>query len=168
MNHQAIMLPIEFGLDWWKDSDIRKEMLHYYFTQEMTWPDEELMVIKLQNKANLIAEKYNKLFSLIGLSEEFSNPLENYDRFEDWTDDGKSSSDQMYSEFPMDKGIKKNVNQTETGINSGNVHHGHIHGNIGVMTLGESEKQTEQMYERLYMLKQRYIKEFDNLFMITM
>lgn len=153
MNNPQILAPIEFKLSWWKDSEIREMMTNTYLTEECAYPDDRLMVAKIQNKANQLSEYYNKLYHLKDLAEEVTNPLYNYDRFEDTTDDGKSNSDSMNSEFPMDSDREKNVNHIVQGNTAGNVRHSHIYGNIGVQTLGDIEKSTREMYERLYELK---------------
>lgn len=177
INHQSIFLPIKFGLDWVEDTQMRELMLNYYITQDMAYPDESLMVLKLQNKANLISEYWNKMYSLKSIEYQ---PIENYDRYEDITETGKSkgqssnSGTSLYSEFPMESPLKKSVNNTDSNssanseANTDTTHKAHIHGNIGVTTSQQMLESEINLQKQLSMLKQLYIKEYEDLFFINL
>lgn len=177
INHQSIFLPIKFGLDWVEDTQMRELMLNYYITQDMAYPDESLMVLKLQNKANLISEYWNKMYSLKSIEYQ---PIENYDRYEDITETGKSngssksSGTSLYSEFPMESPLKKSVNNTDNNssanseANTDTTHKAHIHGNIGVTTSQQMLESEINLQKQLSMLKQLYIKEYEYLFIINL
>lgn len=177
INHQSIFLPIKFGLDWVEDTQMRELMLNYYITQDMAYPDESLMVLKLQNKANLISEYWNKMYSLKSIEYQ---PIENYDRYEDITETGKSngssksSGTSLYSEFPMESPLKKSVNNTDSNssanseANTDTTHKAHIHGNIGVTTSQQMLESEINLQKQLSMLKQLYIKEYEDLFIINL
>lgn len=177
INHQSIFLPIKFGLDWVEDTQMRELMLNYYITQDMAYPDESLMVLKLQNKANLISEYWNKMYSLKSIEYQ---PIENYDRYEDITETGKSngssksSGTSLYSEFPMESPLKKSVNNTDSNTeanseaNTDTTHKAHIHGNIGVTTSQQMLESEINLQKQLSMLKQLYIKEYEDLFIINL
>lgn len=177
LNHQSIFLPIKFHLDWIPDIEMRELMLNYYLTQDMAYPDESLMVIKLQNKADLIAEYWNKIYKLRQIEYE---PIENYDRYEDITETGKSngksnsSGTSLYSEFPMESPLKKSVNNTDNNssanseANTDTQRRAHIHGNIGVTTSQQMLESEINLQKQLSMLKQLYIKEYDDLFFINL
>lgn len=177
INHQSIFLPIKFGLDWVEDTQMRELMLNYYITQDMAYPDESLMVLKLQNKANLISEYWNKLYNLKSIEYQ---PIENYDRYEDITETGKSngssksSGTSLYSEFPMESPLKKSVNNTDSNTeanseaNTDTQHKAHIHGNIGVTTSQQMLESEINLQKQLSMLKQLYIKEYEDLFIINL
>ncbi len=180
-DHPELFLNIEFHLDWIDDSKMRDLMKRHFAFEEMAYPDVDTQAYAVQARADLLAEHYNKLFSLIGLSEQTTeNPLWNYDRFEDIEEATKNkaqssvNSDTLGSQFPMDKGIKKPVSESEGKSNANTSadgaldHHGHVYGNIGVQTLGAIEESTEEMYARLYRLKERYLAEFDDYFMLSM
>lgn len=66
------------------------------------------------------------------------NPLENYDRFEDWTDNtsgtGNTSNESKVSAFNSDVMRPDSASSGSTGFNNNNVRHGRTHGNIGVTT----------------------------------
>lgn len=177
INHQSIFLPIKFNLDWVEDTQMRDLMLNYYLTQDMAYPDESLMVLKLQNKANLIAEYWNKLYNLKRIEYQ---PIENYDRYEDITETGKSngksnsSGTSLYSEFPMESPLKKSVNNTDSNssanseANTDTTRKAHIHGNIGVTTSQQMLESEINLQKQLSMLKQLYIKEYEDLFFINL
>lgn len=177
INHQSIFLPIKFNLNWVEDTQMRELMLNYYLTQDMAYPDESLMVLKLQNKANLISEYWNKLYTLKQVEYQ---PIENYDRYEDITETGKSngssksSGTSLYSEFPMESPLKKSVNNTDSNssanseANTDTQRKAHIHGNIGVTTSQQMLESEINLQKQLSMLKQLYIKEYEDLFFINL
>lgn len=177
INHQSIFLPIKFGLDWVEDTQMRDLMLNYYLTQDMAYPDESLMVLKIQNKANLISEYWNKMYKLRSIEYQ---PLENYDRYEDIQETGLSkgkssnSGTSLYSEFPMESPLKKSVNNTDSNssanseANTDTTRKAHIHGNIGVTTSQQMLESEINLQKQLSMLKQLYIKEYEDLFFINL
>lgn len=167
MDNQQIFLPIKFNLTWWKDSDIRKMLIDTYFTEECIYPDDELMVKKLQNKADQLYDYYNKLHELVGLAETFDNPLYNYDKFSEGNGTTNGSGDVINAEFPMDSNQEKNVKHDKGTNDSKYQNFLHEYGNIGVQTLGDIYKSTADMYEREYTLKKQYIHEFTRLFMLS-
>lgn len=176
MNHQSIFLPIKFHLDWISDTEMRELMLNYYLTQDMAYPDEALMVIKLQNKANLIAEYWNKLYKLKTIE---YKPLENYDRYEDIEDNGttsgtsNSNSESNAYEFPMESPLKKQTAASDgkgtanSSATAQNTRKAHIHGNIGVTTSQQMLESEINLQKQLSMLKELYIKQYDSLFFIN-
>lgn len=177
INHQSIFLPIKFGLNWVEDTQMRDLMLNYYLTQDMAYPDESLMVLKIQNKANLISEYWNKLYKLRSIEYQ---PIENYDRYEDIQETGLSkgqssnSGTSLYSEFPMESPLKKSVNNTDSNssanseANTDTTRKAHIHGNIGVTTSQQMLESEINLQKQLSMLKQLYIKEYEDLFFINL
>lgn len=177
INHQSVFLPIKFGLNWVEDTQMRDLMLNYYLTQDMAYPDESLMVLKIQNKANLISEYWNKIYKLKTIEYQ---PLENYDRYEDIKETGLSkgqssnSGTSLYSEFPMESPLKKSVNNTDSNssanseANTDTTRKAHIHGNIGVTTSQQMLESEINLQKQLSMLKQLYIKEYEDLFFINL
>lgn len=176
MNHQSIFTPIKFNLKWVSDTEMRELMLNYYLTQDMAYPDEALMVIKLQNKANLIAEYWNKLYTLKTIEYQ---PIENYDRYEDIVDNGttsgtsNSNSESNAYEFPMEDPLKKQTAASDgkgtanSSATAQNTRKAHIHGNIGVTTSQQMLESEINLQKQLSMLKQLYIKQYDSLFFIN-
>lgn len=176
MNHRSLFLPIKFHLDWISDTEMRELMLNYYLTQDMAYPDEGLMVIKLQNKADLIAEYWNKIYKLKTIEYQ---PIENYDRYEDIEDNGTSSgtsssnSESNAYEFPMEAPLKKQTAASDgkgtanSNATAKNTRKAHIHGNIGVTTSQQMLESEIELQKQLSMLKELYIKQYDSLFFIN-
>lgn len=89
------------------------------------------------------------------------NPIENYDRYEEWTDSGESGSEisssgttegqvsayDSSSYSPHDKEIRSDG--SEASASNTDEHEGHIHGNIGVTT-------SQQMLESEYTLQEKW------------
>ena len=158
------------------DTEVRELMLNYYLTQDMAYPDEELMVIKLQNKADLISEYWNKIYKLTTIEYQ---PIENYDRYEDIEDNGttsgtsNSNSESNAYEFPMEAPLKKQVASSDgngtanSSATAKNVRKAHIHGNIGVTTSQQMLESEINLQKQLSMLKELYIKQYDSLFFIN-
>ena len=105
---------------------------------------------------------FEKWFEALSLE---YNPIENYDRIENWTDSGESGSEisssgttegqvsafdsSTYS--PHDKEI--NSSGSEASASNTDEHEGRIHGNIGVTTsqqMLESEMVLQQKWGNLY------------------
>lgn len=177
MNHQSILLPIKFNLTWFGDKEIKQLMLDYYLTQDMAFPDEALMTKKIQNKADLIGDFWNKIYELTKIQ---YDPIENYDRYEDIEDIGSSSakssttSDTNAFEYPMQAAEKKQIaNSNGTGTGSSNATNtnrrkAHLHGNIGVTTSQQMLESEIELQKELSLLKQHYIEQFESFFMFVM
>ena len=105
---------------------------------------------------------FEKWFEALSLE---YNPIENYDRIENWTDSGESGSEisssgttegqvsafDSNSYSPHDKEI--NSSGSEASASNTDEHEGRIHGNIGVTTsqqMLESEMVLQQKWGNLY------------------
>ena len=105
---------------------------------------------------------FEKWFTALSLE---YNPIENYDRIENWTDSGESGSEisssgttegqvsafDSSSYSPHDKEI--NSSGSEASASNTDEHEGRIHGNIGVTTsqqMLESEMILQQKWGNLY------------------
>ena len=105
---------------------------------------------------------FEKWFTALSLE---YNPIENYDRIENWTDSGESGSEisssgttegqvsafDSSSYSPHDKEI--NSSGSEASASNTDEHEGRIHGNIGVTTsqqMLESEMVLQQKWGNLY------------------
>ena len=105
---------------------------------------------------------FEKWFTALSLE---YNPIENYDRIENWTDSGESgseisssgSTEGQVSAFdsstysPHDKEI--NSSGSEASASNTDEHEGRIHGNIGVLTsqsMLQSEYELQQKWGNLY------------------
>lgn len=178
MNKTEIFLNIKFGLTWMTDAEARKELKNHFLLQECVYPDIDLMELVLQEYADHARDYLNRLYELQMHNKEY-NPVENYDRYEDWTENSNANSHSKSDsvgdnyEFPMNTTTKKQVSNsigsgTSDSNASGNaVHNGHIHGNIGVTTGAQMIQGEVDIAEIIYKLKEVFCKQFDDLFMIT-
>ena len=177
INHQSIFLPLTFGLNWVSDSEMRALMKNFYLTQDMAFPNEEMMVAQMQNKADLIADFWNKIGELAKIKYE---PIENYDRYEDSLDNdstsgsSSSSSESNAFEYPMEAPLKKQVASSDgngsasSSAKSDRKHTAHIHGNIGVTTSQQMLESEIELRRQLSRLKELYIKEYNEFFMLVL
>ena len=168
INHQSIFLPLTFGLNWVSDSEMRSLMKTFYLTQDMAFPNEEMMVAQMQNKADLIADFWNKMGELTKIKYE---PIENYDST---AGSSSSSSESNAFEYPMEAPLKKQVASSDgsgsasSSAKSDRKHTAHIHGNIGVTTSQQMLESEIELQRQLSRLKELYIKEFNEFFMLVL
>ena len=175
-NKTAIFLNLHFGLDFMSDSEAAEELKIHFYTQECAHPDVELMHMFLQNTADETRNFLNRAYELSQLE---YNPIDNYDRYEEWEDntegksDVKSGSENKIFEYPMNTTAEKAVNR---GINSGDSsnemtgkssHKGHIRGNIGVKTVSAMLSEEMSISERLRRLKKLFCDQYEDLFMLS-
>ena len=175
-NKTEIFLNLHFGLDFITDSEAAEELKIHFLTEECVFPNTELMHIKLQNIADESRDFLNRVYEL-SLKE--YNPIDNYDRLEEWTDETEgqstveSAGENKIMEYPMNTTAEKAVNR---GTNSGNskndmtgksTHTGRMHGNIGVMTVASMLEGEITLAEKLRKLKKLFCDQYDDLFMIT-
>lgn len=178
MEQEQIFLNLKFNLTFATDTEMRDLMRRHFYFQQLVYADPDAEILALQSRADEISDYYNKLAYMRGLSEEI-NPLYNYDRTTEITETNtgenvtSGENDTLYSEFPMNTPSKKNVNDTvnksaTTGkSDTARNYKEHTFGNIGVQTLGDIVESSENKVYTLYLLKQRFIMEFDDLFMLT-
>ena len=107
------------------------------------------------------------------------SPIENYDRYEDIEDNGSTSgtsnsnSESNAYEFPMESPLKKQTAASDgkgtanSSATAQNTRKAHIHGNIGVTTSQQMLESEINLQKQLSMLKQLYIKAYDDLFFIN-
>lgn len=65
------------------------------------------------------------------------NMIHNYDRYEDWTDNGTASGKADLSKTAYNEATPALADRNETEGKSQNVHRGHMYGNIGVTTAAQ-------------------------------
>ena len=133
---------------------------------EPLYKDAEFM----QKATEIWAKKWYHAFSrwYLALSEEY-NPLHNYDRHEDWTDETESeiTSDSTTatnrSAFDSDDLTPYNSTDYDNTdkMEAGSTHKGHMYGNIGVTTSAEMlEGELEVRKNNLYnMIADCYMNE---------
>lgn len=78
------------------------------------------------------------------------NVIENYDRYEDWTDSGSSTGNTINKAkgYPVSSGMIKQTESDNTGSGS-STHTGHVHGNIGVTSAQQMIEQELALAEKV-------------------
>lgn len=99
---------------------------------EIMYPSPKHMETLIGMWAKSELHNWQRLFETAAI--EF-NMIENYDRYEEWTDNSKlnnSQSDSFVTGYDSNK-LEPSGRNTSTGDSTG-THKGHLHGNIGVTT----------------------------------
>lgn len=99
----------------------------------------------------------------LAMSAEY-NVTENYDRTEEWTDTGDSTTknDAYYKGYPASSDMVKQ-NSTDGTTKAGSTHKGRVHGNIGVRSAQELVEQELALSEKAN-LQQQIVNDFKNRF----
>ena len=127
------------GID--KDTVITTIMLNAGELEPL-YKDAEFMKMAITNWAKKwyhTFERWN-----LALTEEY-NPLHNYDRYEDWTDDTKSKATSDSTTATKRSAFDSNALtpydatdfDSKDNVEAGSVHKGHLYGNIGVTTAAQ-------------------------------
>lgn len=92
------------------------------------------------------------------------NITENYDRSEEWTDTGNSSSknNNYFKGYPVTSDMVKQ-NSSDGESHAGSTHKGRVHGNIGVRSAQELVEQELQLADKAN-LQQQIVEDFKNRF----
>lgn len=93
------------------------------------------------------------------------DPIENYDRREDWTDSADSNGGYQNKVAGFNSGEQTDSNSSEQQTNSNAVHSGRIHGNIGV-TMAQQMIQAELDLRAVNDIVQIIVNEFKKRFCI--
>ena len=101
---------------------------------------------------------------LQALSAEY-DPIENYDRREEWTDDADSSGGYQNKVAGFNAGGQTDSNSSEQQTRSNATHSGRIHGNIGV-TMAQQMLQSELDLRAVNDIVQIIVNEFKKRFCI--
>ena len=123
------------------DPEIFKEILRYWVAGQ---------VVVWERKAGALAAEYNI--------------TENYDRTEEWTDTGDSTtkSENYYKGYPVNSDMVKQ-NSTDGSTKEGSTHKGRVHGNIGVRSAQELIEQELTLADKAN-LQQQIVEDFKNRF----
>lgn len=93
------------------------------------------------------------------------DPIENYDRREDWTDGANSSGGYQNKVAGFNSGEQTDSNSSEQQTKSSATHSGRIHGNIGV-TMAQQMIQAELDLRAVNDIVQIIVNEFKKRFCI--
>lgn len=114
---------------------------------EVIYTDPEFfkMILKSWSAARLPI--WNRIANAAALE---YDPIENYDRREEWTDSGEGNTTQTNKNraYNQDAGLLETAETDTTGENS-STHSGRVHGNIGVTTSQQMLEQEVNIAEKL-------------------
>lgn len=112
------------------ENDVLPEMMMELAELELLYPSAITMkaAIASWSKSRVLA--WNRISA--ALHAEYS-PIENYDRYEDWNDKANSKGGYLNKVAGFNVADQmQDQSSSEQATDSGSVHSGHIHGNIGV------------------------------------
>ena len=172
MNKGDIFLPLTFGLEFMTDEEVREELKEHYLLEECVYWDSNLMTYVLQHKADEVKDYFNRLYRTTLYK---YDPLENYKIVE--SEEGSNSSTASSStnsqtdsfEYPMDT---QNQKQTGKGLSTGSgSSSGKSEDKRNLIRSGNVNRTAQEMIkeerEILLNIKELYLKQFSDYFMIT-
>lgn len=110
--------------------DVLPELIAEMAELEVVYPSAETMKISISSWSKSRVSAWNRIAA--ALDAEYS-PIENYDRYEDWNDQGRSTGDYLTKVAGFNEAAKmQDQSSNKQSTTSGSDHSGHIHGNIGV------------------------------------
>ena len=113
---------------------------------EPMYTDEAFLTAKINNFFAKNALVFDNLYKAC-MSE--YNPIYNYDRYEDSSDNRATSKNDLLQVSPYDTGDFVNDSKTGSSENSDLIHNRHIYGNIGVTTAAQMLEQELKLWPRL-------------------
>ena len=142
------------------DRDDFVEMLLFDTAElELLTPDPDIMKQLLGRWSNVRVNSWSKMLDTETVE---YNPIHNYDRQEDWVDDGTGSSVTDLSVAGFNDADMADRERTGTGTTTQSRHTARISGNIGVTTtqqMLESERESRKystVYEIIGEFKERF------------
>ena len=142
------------------DRDDFVEMLLFDTAElELLTPDPDIMKQLLGRWSNVRVNAWSKMLDTETVE---YNPIHNYDRTEDWVDDGTGSSITDLSVAGFNDADMADRERTGTGTTTQSRHTARISGNIGVTTtqqMLESERESRKystVYEIIGEFKERF------------
>ena len=142
------------------DRDDFVEMLLFDTAElELLTPDPDIMKQLLGRWSNVRVNAWSKMLDTETVE---YNPIHNYDRQEDWVDDGTGSSSTDLSVAGFNDADMADRERTGTGTTTQSRHTARISGNIGVTTtqqMLESERESRKystVYEIIGEFKERF------------
>lgn len=170
-----ILLNFHPKVDFASEQDIRDAIRKRYYFEELIYHDTWAMTEALQNRADLIADYYNKLFKTT-LYE--YDPTGNVDLLEDHneTNSGTGSVNSnvhtLSNEFPMGEPINtpRPVQSSSNGSDSfsnTNANRNYKNKKSGLNGLKTKQELIEEERRIILSILPKYVEEFTNLFLVT-
>ena len=101
---------------------------------EVLFPDPVWMAKTIEKWSQKEAPIWEKLLETTKLE---YDPISNYDRKEEWTDENKSTGSSSGKVAAFNAGDLVEANGAETSVSNSSSHKGHVSGNVGVTTSQE-------------------------------
>lgn len=110
--------------------DVLPELTAELAELELVYPSAGTMKTSIASWSKSRVGAWNRIAA--ALDAEY-NPVENYDRYEDWNDKSNSRGDYLTKVAGFNEADQmQDQSSSEQSTNNGSEHNGHIHGNIGV------------------------------------
>jgi hypothetical protein len=113
---------------------------------EPMYTDEAFLIRKINNFFNKNARVFENLYKA-AMAE--YDPLYNYNRYEESSDNRATGKNDLIQVSPYDTGEFVNDSKTGTTEQSDNIHNRHIYGNIGVTTSAQMLEQELKLWPKL-------------------
>ena len=113
---------------------------------EPMYTDEMFLSRKIRN---FFAKNSTVFDNLYQACQSKYNPIYNYDRYEESSDNRATGKDDLIQVSPYDTGDFVNDSKTGSTERSDNIHNAHIYGNIGVTTAAQMLEQELKLWPRL-------------------
>ena len=128
---------------------------------ELVYPSAETMKTTIASWSKSRVGAWNR--AAAALDAEY-NPVENYDRYEDWNDQANSKGGYLNKVAGFNVADQmQDQSSSEQSTNSGSEHRGHIHGNIGV-TMAQQMIEAELNLRTKYDMVNIIVEEFKQRF----
>lgn len=141
--------------------DVLPELTVELAELEVVYPSANTMKTAIAAWSKSRVAAWNRIVA--ALAAEY-DPIENYDRYEDWNDKSDSKSDYLNKVAGFNVADQmQDQSSSEQSTNSGSEHSGHIHGNIGV-TMAQQMISAELDLRAKYDITHIIISEFKQRF----
>lgn len=141
--------------------DVLPELTVELAELEVVYPSENTMKTAIAAWSKSRVAAWNRIVAALAAK---YDPIENYDRYEDWNDKSDSKSDYLNKVAGFNVADHmQDQSSSEQSTNSGSEHSGHIHGNIGV-TMAQQMISAELDLRAKYDITHIIISEFKQRF----
>lgn len=141
--------------------DVLPELTAELAELEVVYPSAATMKSAITSWSKRRVSAWNRISA--ALNAEY-NPVENYDRYEDWNDKANSKGGYLNKVAGFNVADQmENQSSSDQSTNSGSEHSGHIHGNIGV-TMAQQMITAELDLRAKYDIVHIIISEFKKRF----
>ena len=148
----------------------RTGVIDYIFMEcaelELLYPEFDIMKELINRWSRARLHSWERLYQS---TVQKYNMIHNYDRYEDWTDNGNASSkgdaSQSKAAYNSNSMARTDATTTTGTTTNASTHHGHLYGNIGVVTAATmlTEERKLATYDVYAAIAQEFKERFCNL-----